>query len=269
MEAFAEGRAAIEEFGLRRQRVYLRTRRWYATSALPWTPSGARGRGTPVDVEREVTPAPKVRSLDVRMVAMSGGRFQTGDVQVSRITPYVPGGNGVELSDFTAPVVNADEERHVLIVERGGTAWHVREGGARLLHTAATAEASAPALANALRTALLVHWSDVEAHAAADTTTLPAVATGTPSAITLANAMRAAWITHRASLVFHRAVDETPLAAPVATDAATLLVLLADLLRAYNAHAATGAVSECTVVQGNSNRAFEHSLVVRPTRRTP
>lgn len=270
LEAFREGRAAIEEFGLRRHRVYTRRRRWYAGTGGIWTPSGARGKGYPVDVETEISPAPKVRDLSVQMMVLSGGRFQMGDIKVDKITPRNEPSTGVELWPFTEATPMRDEERHVMIVERSGTPWHVREGTARLLVSGPYDQASAVVCANALRTAYPLHWSDQYAHAVGDTDPAPGVvATNFATARTLANALRTAWLAHRDDLTQHPAEDAYAVQAPVAADDQGTLVLLHELLRVFNLHVAPGPVSECTVIEAHGDRAFSHSLIVRPTRRTP
>lgn len=266
----AEARGEVDAVGLRRHRVYLRTRRWYAGTTGTWAPSGARGKGYPVDTEVEILPPPRVREVAVQMMVLSGGRFQMGDIKVDKITPRGELGVGIELWPFTQPTVDKDEERHVMLIERSGTPWHMREGTDRLLVAAPTNEASAVVVANALRAAYPAHWSDALAHAVDSTDGVGApVATGFASARTLANALRAAWVAHRVDLVQHPMADAYPVQAPAATDDTSTLLLLHELLRVFNAHAAMGPVSECTVIEAHGDRAFSHSLVVRPTRRTP
>ena len=87
LEAFREGREAIDEFGLRRTYVYTRTRRWYAGTAGAWTPSGVRGRGYPVDTEVQVLPTPRVRDVSAQFVVASAGRYREGDLRIDKITP--------------------------------------------------------------------------------------------------------------------------------------------------------------------------------------
>lgn len=273
LEAFADGRTAIDELGLRRTLVYLRTRRWYSGTTLPWSAS-ALGVGFPVDEELQVLPTPRVRSVNVALVVASAGRFQVGDVKVSKITPRNDTLNvGIELWRFTKPVAApASEERHVLLLARGGTEWHVREGSERLLTPGPYNLASAIVCVNALVGAYAAHLGDDEAHTAADDRSLPsATATDLATAIAQANALRAVWVAHRADLELHPAVDPYALAAPTAGsgDGQALLVLLHALVRAFNAHVAPGDVSECVVVEAHDDKAFEHEVVVRPTRRTP
>lgn len=270
LEAFREGREAIDAIGLRRTYVYLRTRVWYTGVAAPWTPSTVLGRGYPVDTVEQVLPTPRVRSVSSHLIASSGGRFQSGDIRVDKITPRAEPATGSKLWPFTASPVQAGEERHVLLLERAGTAWHHREGTDRLLTPAPFNETTAVAHANALRAAYAAHWSDRWAHATADTTAAPGVAaTAWASARALANALRAAWVAHRADLVRHHVADPYAVTAAVATDDQTTLVLLHDLHRVFNAHVAHGAFSECEVVEAHADRAFSHEVIVRPTRRTP
>jgi hypothetical protein len=273
LDAFREGRQAIDDFGLRRVEVYLRTRRWCGGASPPWSASTQRGAGYPVDEETRLTPAPRVRDLALALMVSSGGRYQAGDIKVDKITPLGVPGTGVELWPFTQPTTGGptgNDERHVLLVRRTGTPWHVREGTERLLAPAPLTEAQAVQVANALRAAYPGHWSDVPAHLAADATLAPGVAaTGWASALTLANVLRASWSAHRADLALHPVADALPLTAPAASDPQSTLVLLHDLLRVFNAHVAPGPVSECTVVEAHGDRAFSLSLIVRPTRRTP
>lgn len=273
LDAFREGRQAIDDFGLRRVEVYLRTRRWCGGVAPPWTSSTQRGAGYPIDEEVRLTPAPRVRDIALSLMVSSGGRYQVGDIKVDKITPLGVPGTGVELWPFTQPTTGGptgNDERHVLLVRRTGTPWHVREGTDRLLVAAPLNEAQAVAAANALRTAYPAHWSDVPAHLVADATPAPGVvATDFASARTLANVLRTSWVAHRANLTLHPAADALPLVAPVAASDQGTLVLLHDLLRVFNGHVAPGPVSECTVVEAHGDRAFSLSLIVRPTRRTP
>lgn len=270
LEAFREGRRAIADFGLRRTLVFVRVRHWYTGSAPPWARATARGVGYPVDVETEVVPTPRVRDLSVQYVMASGGRYRLGDVRVDKITPRNEPSTGVELWPFTRASVAADEERHVLLLERSGTPWHVREGTARLLTPGPYDEASAVVCANALRTAYPGHWTDAYAHIVPSAAPAPGVAaTGWASALTLANVLRAAWVAHRADMAAHPEADGYPVAAPVAADNQSTLVLLHGLLRVFLSHVAPGGVSEAEVVEAHADRAFSHSLIVRPTRRTP
>ena len=269
LDAFAEGRGVAEELGLRRFHTYVRRRTWRSGSSLPWSTS-APGRGYPCDAEVLLTPAPKVEDVSVRMIASSGGTFQAGDIRLSKITPRREPSTGLELWELTeAPASPAAEERHVVLVGRSGTPWHVYEGTARLLTPGPYDAASAVACANALQEAMAGHLPNTEAHLVADPMVPGPAATDLASAITLANALRTAWVAHRSSLVVHPAADPYPLTAPAASDGQTLAVLLHDLLRAFNAHVAEGPVRECTVVHASAARAFSHELIVRPTRRTP
>lgn len=272
LEAFQEGRQAIDDFGLRRTYVYVRSRRWYAGSSAPWTPASGAGVGYPVDGTTQVLPTPRVRDLDTRFIVASGGRFQVGDVRIDKITPRREPSTGVELWPFTKATASKGEERHVLLVERAGTPWHAREGGDRILTPGPYNEATAITCVNALRVAYAAHFIDAEAHLAADASAVPpADATNLATAIALANALRAAWAVHRVGLASHPEADPHPLVAPAAGSgsAQALLVLVHDLLRAFNDHVARGEVRECTVLEAHADRAFSHTLIVRPTRRTP
>lgn len=268
LEALAEGRAAAEEIGLRRFRAFIRRRTWRSGSSLPWAAS-VPGRGLPCDVEVPITPSPKVEDVSVRLLAASGGTFQVGDVRLSKITPRREPTIGLELWQLTEAPASPAEERHVVLVGRSGTPWHVYEGTARLIVSGPYDLPSALVCVNALQGAMVGHLPNTEAHLVADPMVPGPAATDLSSAITLANALRAAWVAHRASLTVHPAADPYPLTAPAATDGQTLAVLLHDLLRAFNAHVAEGPVSECTVVHASASRAFSHELIVRPTRRTP
>lgn len=270
LEAFREGRQAIDDFGLRRTYVYTRVRRWYTGTAPPWSTSSGAGVGYPVDTTTQILPTPRVRSLSERFIAGSGGRFTSGDLRIDKITPRHEPSTGTELWPFTRATTDRGEERHVLLVDRDGTPWHTREGGDRLLTPGPFDVATAVACVNALRAAYVAHFADTEAHFAADATAVPSTnATTQGEAIDLANALRAAWGTHRANLTAHPEADAFPLVAPAATTAQSLLVLTHDLLRVFNEHVARGEVKECTVVQAHADRAFTHELIVRPTRRTP
>lgn len=273
LEAFREGREAIDEFGLRRQYVYVRTRRWYTGSAGAWAPSGARGKGYPVDTEVQVLPTPRVRYVSMSFLVASAGRYHEGDLRIDKVTPRNEPGTGIELWQFDQPVTDASSERHVMLVERGGTPWHRREGTDRLLTPGPYNAATAVTCANALRVAFAAHWSDPYAHTAPGSSApAPGVAaTDTASAITLAGLLRAAWVSHRADLSLHVEADTYAVSAPApgAGDVQALLVLLHDLLRVFNLHVAHGPVSECEVVESRADRAFTHTVIVRPTRRTP
>lgn len=266
----ADARQIVADMGLRRALVYARSRRWFAGTSPPWAPSTGRGVGFPVDVELPILPTPSVRDLSVRQVLASGGRFQSGDVQIDKIVPRRDPNTGVELAPFTDPTEHPNEERHILLVSKSGTPWHVREGTDRLLVSAPVDEAGAVACANALRAAYPGHWSDAYAHNAASASPAPGTpATDFASALVLANALRAAWVAHRADLGAHPSADLSPVTAAVATTSQTTLVLLHNLLRVFNEHVALGPVSECVMVVVLDRKAFTHELVVRPTRRTP
>lgn len=269
LEALAEGRAAAEEIGLRRYRAFIRRRTWYAGSgALPWATS-APGRGLPSDVEVAITPSPKVDDVDVRLIASSGGTFQTGDLWLRKITPRREPNIGLELWQLREPPASTAEERHIVLVGRSGTPWHVYEGTARLLTPGPYDLPTALACANALQAAMVAHLPNAEAHLTPDAMVPGPAAVDLTTALALANALRAVWVAHRASLVVHPAADPYPVAAPVATTAESLAILLHGLLRAFNGHVAEGPVSECTVVHAGASKAFSHELIVRPTRRTP
>lgn len=272
LDAFREGRQAIDDFGLRRTLVFTRSRVWYSGTGGAWAPSGARGRGFPVDVEVQALPTPRVRPMSVQYVMASAGRYREGDIVVDKVTPKAEPTTGMELHLFTRPVTDASTERHVVLVERGGTPWHVREGTARLLTSGPYDVPTAVTCANALRAAYAAHWSDAYAHTAADLAPAPGVAaTDLATAVTLAGALRAAWVAHRANVALHPEADAYPVTAPApgVGDAQALLVLLHDLLRVFNAHVAPGQVSECEVIEARADRAFSHTVMVRPTRRVP
>lgn len=271
LDAFREGRQAIDDFGLRRAYVFTRVRRWYDGTNGAWTPSGTIGRGRPVDVTDPVLPSPRVRNVSVQYVLSSGGRYRDGDVRLDKITPRAEPSTGIELWMFDRPVSDPSTELHALLVYRSGTPWHLREGTDRLLTPGPHDVASAVTCANALRTAYPGHWSDPYAHTAPGSADpAPGVAaTDLSSAVTLTNLLRAAWVAHRADLALHPEADELPVVAPVATDAQSLLILLHDLLRVFNAHVAPGPVIECEVIEAQADRAFSHLVIVRPTRRTP
>lgn len=271
LEGFAEARQAIADAGLRRTLVYTRVRRWYAPSdTFPWDETGVRGRGVPMDTETEIVPTPRVKSVNVGLILASGGRYQSGDVRIDRITPRAEPSTGFKLGEFTRAARVAGEERHVITVDRSGTPWHVYEGTARLLVPAPIDLDPAIAALNLLRLAYPSHWSDGYAHLLADASTAPgSPATGDPTAMALLNTMRTRWMTHRADLTLHREVDPYPVTLPACTDGQSAVLLLHELLRLYNAHAAVGAVSENEVVEARADASFEHVLIVRPTRRTP
>lgn len=269
LDAFAEGRGVAEELGLRRFHTYVRRRTWRSGSSLPWSTS-APGRGYPCDAEVRLTPAPKVEDVSVRMIASSGGTYRDGDLLLTKITPRREPATGVEVQELLQRPAGAGEECHLVLLSRGGTAWHVYEGTDRLLTSGPWDLTTALACVNALRAAYPGHLTNTEAHMAADPAVVPgADAVDLTTALTLANALRAVWVAHRASLTFHPAADPYPLTAATATDGQSLLLLLHDLLRAFNAHVAPGPVTEATLVRLMADRAFELKAVVRATRRTP
>ena len=111
---------------------------------------------------------------------------------------------------------------------------------ANLVTTAdAYSEASAVALANALKTAYALHIADTDAHPVADATntTAAADATDESSAITLANELKADYNAHRSQATVHLNNDGgNAVAAADATDADTLNTLLNEIKADYNAH---------------------------------
>ena len=72
-----DARALVAGLGLRRYTVIVRTRVWSG---------GKIGSGDATDTDLEVTPAPKVERLPVRLVASSGGIYEEGDLLVSKIS---------------------------------------------------------------------------------------------------------------------------------------------------------------------------------------
>lgn len=103
----------------------------------------------------------------------------------------------------------------------------------------ATDEASAVALANAIKAAYNLHIADRNFHKVADTTNAVATANATAlaSAITLANALKAAYNAHLTQAGVHFTNDTTnATAAADATDQASVDTLLNELKGDFNAH---------------------------------
>lgn len=277
LEALNEGRSAIDELGLRRFYVSVRRRRWYsgtiAGSVTAWAP-GPKGVGYPVDTETRLLPSPRCVE-GTRQHAGSGGTFVGDTFKLAKITPRREPDIGVEIGDLLLAAETSSDEVHVMVEARSGTPHHVYEGTPRVLAPGPYDAATALPCLNALRAAFVAHvaagpvGTDPGAHLLAGTVaTLPPVATDTATALTLANALRTAYIAHRADLTLHVSVDKTPLAALAATDAQTLCVLVHGLLATFNAHVASGPLSECTVLD-QSGASFQFTLTVGVTRRTP
>jgi len=72
-----DARGLVEDLGLRSYTVTVRTRTW--TGAAP-------GLGTSSDVDLVLDPAPKVREPTARHLFAEPGRYQKGDIVVSRIS---------------------------------------------------------------------------------------------------------------------------------------------------------------------------------------
>lgn len=268
--AMSDARAIVDGLGLRRIAVYTRARRWYSGTAGAWAPAD-RGVGYPVDTEAQVLPTPRVREISGQYLAGSAGRYREGDIRIDKITPRSEPATGAELWQFDAPVVDANLERHIVLVETSGTPHHHHGGTARPMIPGPHNLATGIVAANALRTAMADHWADPYAHTApGDPSPAPGtVATDSASLVALASALRAAWAAHRAAVPLHPQADVYPLTAPAPVDLQGALVCIHDVLQAMLQHVAPGGVAECTVVEALAERAFTHALVVRPTRRTP
>ncbi|MEL6346883.1 MAG: hypothetical protein AAFV53_27470 [Myxococcota bacterium] len=103
-----EGRRLADELGLRRQTVVIRTRTWSGSEV---------GRGTPTDVDLTLSPTPKVRRLALRIIAASGGTFEQGDRQVTKISATYDREqlDGSELTEAQELLWLINGEEHTLV----------------------------------------------------------------------------------------------------------------------------------------------------------
>lgn len=71
------GRQLVDTLGFRLRPVIVRTRTW----------SGGRvGSGTATNADVTLTPRPKVAEPPARVLSESGGRWEAGDLQVTRVS---------------------------------------------------------------------------------------------------------------------------------------------------------------------------------------
>jgi hypothetical protein len=98
-----DGRQLAADLGFRVRSVSTRLRVWSG---------GAAGRGTAEDTDAEILPPPKVREPPARLVSETGGRFEEGDVIVSKISATY------EESDLTGGALATGSEWFVLIDDR-------------------------------------------------------------------------------------------------------------------------------------------------------
>lgn len=272
-------RGLIDAFGVRRFKVYVRSRTWFNGTAPPWA-QASRGVGYPVDTETLLAPTPKVRIIQMRtgftqdFVATSAGQAREGDLLIEKITPDPnAAGGGVKPYQLMPTAAGTSMETHVVIEARAGSPHHHYEGTDRLLVPGPSSLSTACTTLNALATAYLAHFADAGvygAHATADTRTIAsATAVDLATGITRANELLSVWQAHRADLTLHVAVDAFPLFTTTpASDAQSLLVLTHALLRAFNQHVARGILTEAAIVGFGNDKSFGYSLLARPTHRS-
>lgn len=99
-----------DDFGLRRYSVTLRRRVWSG---------GAPGLGTATVTDVVLSPRPRVRQLNSKEVAASGGTYEEGDYRIDRVTPSYTGG-GYAPDELYLRAVNADEDVAVILVGDAG-----------------------------------------------------------------------------------------------------------------------------------------------------
>lgn len=100
----------------------------YTTSVTVRTRTWAGGRvradGGHEDVDVEILPRPKVREINQREIAGSGGRYEAGDVKVGPITPSHSGGGYT--ADDLAPVASARGVEVLYVLEGGISGEYMR-----------------------------------------------------------------------------------------------------------------------------------------------
>jgi hypothetical protein len=95
-----EMRELVDDLGLRRNTVETRLRTWSG---------GELGLGTPTDVDTELDPKPKVAEPSPWLLESSGGKYESGDLIVSRISATY------DEDDLTGGTLAAAAEWFVLI----------------------------------------------------------------------------------------------------------------------------------------------------------
>ncbi len=115
-------RGIIENLGFRRYTVTIRTRTW----------SGPRRQeGTATNVDLVLAPSPKVAELALREVLGSGGRFEAGDLRITRITPQWTDGTGTHgytPAQLNPPAGPLQDVRVVLVGDDGTKVCTIVEG---------------------------------------------------------------------------------------------------------------------------------------------
>jgi hypothetical protein len=94
------GRELAEDLGLRQRVVKTRLRVWSG---------GVVGRGTATDTDTTISPAPKVREPPARFVHETAGRFQEGDLQITKISA------SIDDDDLTGGTLAAGREWFILV----------------------------------------------------------------------------------------------------------------------------------------------------------
>lgn len=108
LPVFGDARALVEGFGLRTSGLSVQVSRW----------PGVPGDGRPAVTVLAISPSPKIRTVNMREIASSGGRYLDGDVRVTKITPSYAGGGYTEAQ--LRPVAN--ERTEVVYVVTGAMA---------------------------------------------------------------------------------------------------------------------------------------------------
>jgi len=103
-----EGRQLAADLGLRQQTVVIRTRVWSG---------GIVGKGTTADTDLTLEPVPKVKRLPLRVVSGSGGKYEGGDRQITKISAtYTAAQLGAgDIAAGTQVLWLIDGEEHTLV----------------------------------------------------------------------------------------------------------------------------------------------------------
>ncbi len=83
LPTFQATRVLINDLGFRTNNLTISTKTWA---------SGRPGVGSATYSSITITPPPKIREVSAREIASSGGRYQEGDLRVTKITPAFSGG---------------------------------------------------------------------------------------------------------------------------------------------------------------------------------
>lgn len=102
-------------FDERTTRVTIRTRTWAGRV-------GSEGGFT--DVDLEISPRPRVRELNQREIAGSGGRYLSGDLRIGPITPSYAGGGYTQ--EQLAPVSETNGVEIIYLLEGQQDGEHAR-----------------------------------------------------------------------------------------------------------------------------------------------